>query len=140
MRSFARGFTLIELCISVAFVGVLAALALPNYQIMTSRAHDLAALSDYRHIKTIIAAEELANEGLRNFNIRRRRGSVPLPGPLSRAWLSEGVILDYATKRTSRGRKILALQLSHPSGRFIYRYTEIDGRINEQVIRRRGRV
>ena len=136
MRSTSRGFTLIELCIAVSFLGVLAALALPNYHIMTSRAYDVEALSDYHHLKTVIATEDKALESLPDFNIRRRRGLVALPSPLNHASLSEGVILEYATKRTTDTEKIVTFELSHPSGRLIYRYTEVNGRIVEQVIHR----
>jgi prepilin-type N-terminal cleavage/methylation domain-containing protein len=52
----SRGFTLIELMIVVSIIGVLALIAIPNYQNMRSKAHDASATSAGRVAKL---AEEL---------------------------------------------------------------------------------
>lgn len=56
-----QGFTLIELMIVVAIIGILAAIAIPQYQDYTARSQVSSGLSEINPLRT--AAEELIQRG-----------------------------------------------------------------------------
>ena len=60
-RSGQKGFTLIELMIVVAIIGILAAIAVPQYQDYVARTQMSAALGDINPLRA--AAEELIQRG-----------------------------------------------------------------------------
>ena len=51
-----KGFTLIELLIVVAIIGILAAIAIPQFAAYRARGYNSAATSDLKNIKTTLEA------------------------------------------------------------------------------------
>jgi type IV pilus assembly protein PilA len=51
-----KGFTLIELMIVIAIIGILAAIAIPQFNSYRSRSYNAGALSDMKNIQTALEA------------------------------------------------------------------------------------
>jgi len=51
-----KGFTLIELMIVIAIIGILAAIAIPQFSSYRAKSFNTAALSDVRNLRTDLEA------------------------------------------------------------------------------------
>jgi len=61
MRKTKKGFTLIELLVVVSIIGILAAIAIPQFAKYRVRAYNSAAMSDLRNLKTDLEAYYVDN-------------------------------------------------------------------------------
>ena len=57
-----KGFTLVELMIVVAIIGILAAIAIPQFAAYRERSFNSAALSDLRNFKTAMETDYADNQ------------------------------------------------------------------------------
>lgn len=100
-----RGFTLLELLVSLSIVGILSAIAIPEYRAYQRRAFDIRALGDLR---TVALAEEAYFMNSEKYLNCQNSTCAELPGV---ARLSQGVSLSVDANDQS-----FIADASHPKG------------------------
>ena len=77
-----HGFTLIEVMIVVAIIGILAAIAYPNYQRYVIKTKRVDMMSEMQNIATQIESRKLAQGTYSNNLITGLDGNFPRQGPM----------------------------------------------------------
>ena len=109
MKKMQSGFTLIELMIVVAIIGILAAIALPAYQDYTKRSNVTEGLSLAGGVKTAVA-EYYSSEG---------------------AWPTSNAVAGLETSTNIKGNAVTSVGVSGASGKITITYNaKVDGTNN----------
>ena len=133
-----KGFSLIEVLVVIAVIGVLGTTALANFYNYADSARDTAAATDYRSLK--IALSDLTNteDAPTRIVVRRAVGPTALPQPLQGVNVSPNVSVDVSyVKRYRRDRQpttVTNIDVYHRDGSKRYRYRERNGVVTEQEI------
>jgi len=106
MKSFQKGFTLIELMIVVAIIGILAAVALPAYQDYTVRAKVSELMLAASGVRTAISEKFQSDPS--NTACAGGGATIPVVGKVSAATVSDdGTVNVYgSTASTSVGQSV----------------------------------
>ncbi len=99
MRNLEKGFTLIELLVVIAIIGILAAIAIPQFKEYRKRGYDAGARSDLRNAAVAEEAYFVDSDAYRSCADANclEAGSAPLPGLKA---LSDGVTMTMAGTTT----------------------------------------
>lgn len=93
MKQVQRGFTLIELMIVVAIIGILAAVAIPAYQDYTARAQISEAMTMASALKSEIAGTVFVQTGTFT-GVSTGSYGIPAPGSYSSTYVDQITVVD----------------------------------------------
>lgn len=122
-RTRESGFTLIELLVVVAIIGILAAIAIPQFQSYRQRSFDAAAISD---LKNIMTAQEVEYSDNSEYLDCDDDDCNALPG----FKLSQGVSVSCSA---AGGEGRYSCTLFHPSGGKSFTYSSDTGLFQEEA-------
>jgi len=121
LRKNEKGFTLIELMIVIAIIGILAAIAIPQFSRYRQRSYNSSAESDLRNAAT-------AQEGFYVDNARYCSTEALLVGATYGLYTSEGVVFTI----TGADNVSYVMTAVHPSGNHSYIIRGPGGSVSEQ--------
>ena len=136
--SLSAGFTIVELLVVMAIIGILSATAMANFFNYADNARDTTAESDYRNLKVAFFDLINSDNAPTRIAIRRAVGPTSLPQPLENVNVSPDVSVDVTyTKRYRRNRQprtTTNINVYHRDGTVRYRYRERNGVVTEQEV------
>lgn len=118
-----KGFTLIELMIVVAIIGILAAIAVPQYSAYRTRSYDAAAIEDLRNAET---AQEIYFVEHRTYCAN----TAGLIGTTYMLLLSKGVTLNIGATSTNANGYVMVAR--HTSGDATFKIAGPGGSIEKE--------
>ena len=131
-------FTFVELLVTIATISILAALVIPNYAQLKTRAFNATAESDYRNFKVALEADTSDPDSTASMIVFSQTGPMVLGGLDSTMVLSDGVQLNYAISlkliSPLATLRWLLLSVQHTKGDIEYRYWDLNGVRTEQRI------
>ncbi len=104
-----KGFTLIELMIVIAIIGILAAIAIPQFSAYRRRSYDSSAQADLRNAAT-------AQEAYYVDNSNYAQTPATLVGSVYGLYTSSGVVFAITSATTFQ----YVMRANHPSGNNSY--------------------
>jgi len=117
----SNGFTLLELLVSMSIVGILAAVAVPNYGTYKTRGHDARSQVDLR--EGIVAQEAFYVE---NETYVSCADTAACEATLPDFRASNGVELSFASAGDS-----FSGSATHPQGSYTYTFDSLVGEITQ---------
>lgn len=127
-RRAQKGFTLIELMIVVAIIGILAAIAIPQYQQYTTKAKFAEVISTAESYKSAVAMCVQENAGVLTGCTAGAKGIPALPTTLptnvSALDVTDGVVTATAT--ASAGSYVYAVSPTTNNGVLTWTHTAAD--------------